>query len=91
MRQTQPSASVIRNLDDAVYKWLQSKSDKFHEKLSDKHTEETLSQNSESLSDGISLQVIKNTASKIKGLFRYWCDSMKLLEPGSQPPWYDED
>ena len=52
--------------------------DKFHEKLSDKHTEETLSQISESLSGRVSLQVINNIASKTECLFRYWCDSMKL-------------
>ena len=64
-------------------------------KNSDKHTEEALSQISESLSGRVSLQVINNIASKIEGLFRYWCDSMKLPQTSSnscsQPPWYDEE
>ena len=91
----QPSASAIGNLNSTVYKWSETRSDKFHEKLSDKHTEETLSQISESLSGRVSLQVINNIASKIEGLFRYWCDSMKLPQTSSnscsQPPWYDEE
>ena len=40
----QPSASPIGNLNNTVCKWPEARSDKFHEKLSDKHTEETLSQ-----------------------------------------------
>ena len=79
----QPSASAIGNLNSTVYKWSEARSDKFHEKLSDKHTEETLSQISESLSGRVSLQVINNIASKIEGLFRYWCDSMRLPQTSS--------
>ena len=86
----QPSASAIGNLNSTLYKWSEARSDKFHEKLSDKHTEEILSQISESLSGRVSLQVISNAASKIEGLFRYWCDSMKLPQTSSnscsQPP-----
>ena len=91
----QPSASTTGNLNITVYKWSEARSDKFHENLSDKHTEETLSQISESLSGRVSLQVINNISSKIEGLFRFWCDSMKLPETSSNscslPPWYDEE
>ena len=91
----QPSALAIGNLNSTVYKWSEATSDKFHEKLSDEHREETMSQISESLSGRVSLQFINNIASKIEGLFRYWCDSMKLPETSSnscsQPPWYDEE
>ena len=79
----QPSASAIGNLNSTLYKCSEARSDKFHEKLSDKHTEETLSQISESLSGRVSLQVINNIASKIEGLFRYWCDIMKLPQTSS--------
>ena len=40
----QPLASAIGSLNNTVCKWSKAKSDKFHEKLSDKHTEETLGQ-----------------------------------------------
>ena len=47
------------------------------------------------MSGRVSLQVINNIASKIEGLFCYWCDGMKLPQTSSnscsQPPWYDEE
>ena len=71
-----PSASAIENLNSTVYKWLEARSDKFHEKLSAKHTEETQVQISGSLLSRVSLQVINNIAPKLEGLFRCWCDTV---------------
>ena len=60
----QPSALALIN--STVYKWSEAK---FHEKLSDKHTEETLSQNSESLSGRVILQVLTTLPLKLRACF----------------------
>ena len=65
----QPSASAIGNSNSTLYKWSEARSDKFHEKLSDKHTEETLSQISDPCQAGSVCRLLTTLPLKLRACF----------------------